>query len=214
MSQANNIAKLLLNLKAVALNVAEPFRYTSGMLSPIYCDNRLIISYPDARSQVIDAFMQLIDENKLEFDVLAGTATAGIPHAAWLADRLNKPMVYVRGSTKAHGKQNQIEGKLEKGQVALVVEDLISTGGSSVKAGVALREAGAVVNDCIAIFTYQMEKAAQQFNDASIKLHTLSDFSTLMDVAEAEGQLTEEEKNTALAWNKDPAGWGKVMGYE
>lgn len=209
MSQAETIAKHLLDIKAVVLNVEKPFKYTSGILSPIYCDNRLIMSYPEIRTEVINAFLNLIKENNLTFDVIAGTATAGIPHAAWLADRLNKPMIYVRGSAKGHGKQNQIEGKIEKGQTALVVEDLISTGGSSVSAGLAIREEGATVTDCIAIFSYQMQKAKQQFKDAKINLHTLSDFSTLMDVAERDGYITAEQKTIALAWNNDPAGWGR-----
>ncbi|MDP3971271.1 MAG: orotate phosphoribosyltransferase [bacterium] len=214
MNTAKEIAKILLEIKAVTLNVKEPYRYTSGILSPIYCDNRLIMSYPDKRQIVIDAFLNLIKTNNLNFEVLAGTATAGIPHAAWLSDRLNQPMIYVRGKSKEHGKQNQIEGKLNKGQKSLVVEDLISTGGSSVDAGLALREAGAEVTDCIAIFTYQMKKAEDLFQEAKIEIHTLSNFATLIDVAEEEGYITEDEKKTALEWNQDPAGWGKKMGYE
>jgi len=211
MNQAEQIAKLLLEIKAVTLNLKQPYRYTSGILSPIYCDNRLIISYPDKRQQVIDAFLKLIEEQNIQFDIAAGTATAGIPHAAWLADRLNKPMVYVRGKAKGHGKQNQIEGVLEKGQTTLVIEDLISTGGSSVAAGLSLREAGATVNDCIAIFTYQMQKSIDAFKEADIHLHTLSDFTTLINVAVQENYITEEEKKLALEWNQDPANWGKKV---
>lgn len=209
-----DIAKILLEIKAVALNVKTPYRYTSGILSPIYCDNRLIISYPEKRKQVIDGFVNLIKESGLEFDVVGGTATAGIPHAAWIADRLNVPMVYIRDKAKGHGKKNQIEGKLEAGQKVLVIEDLISTGGSSVRAGLATREAGGVVTDCVAIFTYQMETAKKQFEEAGINLHTLSNFAALMDVAAQEGYITEEEKGIALEWNKDPQGWGKKMGFE
>ncbi|WP_423063497.1 orotate phosphoribosyltransferase [Candidiatus Paracoxiella cheracis] len=209
MNQGTEIAKLLLEIKAVTLNPSQPYRYTSGILSPIYCDNRLIISYPEKRKIVIDAFLKLIEDNHLSFDVVAGTATAGIPHAAWIADRLNKPMVYVRDKGKAHGKQNQIEGKIEAGQTALVIEDLISTGGSSVKAGIALREAGALVNDCVAIFTYQLKKAHDAFADADIHLKTLSDFSTLIDVAAKEGYISDKEKSQVLAWNKDPVKWGQ-----
>lgn len=207
MDQSTEIAKLLLGIKAVALNVRQPYRYTSGILSPIYCDNRLIISYPEKRREIIDAFVHLIQQHKLRVDVVAGTATAGIPHAAWIADRLHKPMVYVRSQSKAHGKQNQIEGKLQKGQHALVIEDLISTGSSAVSAGLALREAGAIVTDCIAIFSYQMEKARQLFADADIRSLTLSDFSTLIDVAAEAGYINQAEKKLALAWNKDPERW-------
>jgi len=209
MNQGTEIAKLLLEIKAVTLNPSEPYRYTSGILSPIYCDNRLIISYPDKRKRIIDAFLSLIREHSMTFDVVAGTATAGIPHAAWIADRLNKPMVYVRSKSKGHGKHNQIEGQLEAGQKALVVEDLISTGGSSVNAGLALREASAIVTDCVAIFTYQLEEAAKAFADADIHLNTLCDFSTLIDVAAHEGYISEEEKLQALAWNKDPVTWSQ-----
>ena len=207
MNQSEQIAKLLLEIKAITLNLTEPYRYTSGILSPIYCDNRLIISYPEKRKIIITAFLDLIQEKNLNFDVVAGTATAGIPHAAWIADHLDKPMVYVRGKTKAHGKQNQIEGKLEARQTVLVVEDLISTGGSSVSAGLALREAGATVKDCIAIFTYQLPTAQKQFKEAGIHCHTLSDFSTLIEVATQMGYITEEGKNQALDWQQDPANW-------
>lgn len=209
MSQSTEIAKLLLKIKAVTLSPSQPYRYSSGILSPVYCDNRLIISYPDKRRVVTDAFLTLIEKNNLSFDVLAGTAIAGIPHAAWIADRLNKPMVYVRIKTKEHGKQNLIEGKLESGQNTLIVEDLISSGSSSVSAGLALRESNATVTDCVAIFTYQMKKAKKAFSDAGIRLHTLSDFSTLIDVAIKEGYINEQEKTQVLAWSQDPIKWSQ-----
>ena len=142
---------------------------------------------------------------------MAGTAAAGIPHAAWLADHLNKPMVYVRNKAKEHGKQNMIEGKIEPKQKVLIVEDLISTGGSSVSAGLACREAGGIVTDCIAIYSHQMEKSARNFAEAQINLHTLTNFSTLIDVAVKEGYLKEQEKLRALEWNKDPAGWEALV---
>jgi orotate phosphoribosyltransferase len=214
MTTAEDIAKLLLKIKAVTLNMFPPYRYTSGIFSPIYCDNRLIISYPDKRKIVVQAFLDIIESEHIKFDVVAGTATAGIPHAAWIADRLNKPMLYVRNRAKDHGKNNQIEGKLEPGQIALVIEDLISTGGSSVKAGLALREAGAVVNNCIAIFNYEMQAADMQFSEANIKLDTLSNFSILINVAVKEGYIKEQDKSTILDWSKNPEGWGKKMGYE
>lgn len=207
MNQAIEIAKLLLDIKAVTLNLQNPFRYTSGLLSPIYCDNRLLISYPEKRKIVIDAFLQLIEKNRLSFDVVAGTATAGIPHAAWIADRLDLPMLYVRNKTKAHGMQNQIEGHFKKGQKALIVEDLISTGKSSVAAGLTLRESDATVTDCIAIFSYQLPQAKQNFSDAHMNCYTLSNFNTLIEVAVAEGYINETEKQKALAWNKDPGQW-------
>lgn len=205
MNQSTQIAKLLLEIKAVTLNPSQPYRYTSGLLSPIYCDNRLIISYPDKRRVVIEAFLNLIRDKNLSFDVVAGTATAGIPHAAWIADRLNKPMVYVRSKSKAHGKQNQIEGTLRAGQTTLVVEDLISTGSSAVNAAVALRDANATVTDCVAIFTYQLPEAHKAFADVGIRLHALADFATLIDVATQAGYINAQEKSQALAWNADPA---------
>ncbi len=209
MSLAEQIAKILLEIKAVTLNVKQPYRYTSGILSPIYCDNRLVISYPEKRQQVIQAFIQLIENQALEFDVVAGTATAGIPHAAWIAEHFNKPMVYVRGKAKGHGKQNQIEGHLTPGQKALVIEDLVSTGGSSVDAGLALRDAGATVTDCLAIFTYQLATSIDAFQKAEIKLHTLTNFPSLLGVAVNEHYISEAEKNIAAAWNQDPNGWEK-----
>src|SRR3990167_1821016 len=127
LKHAQEIAKLLLKIKAVTLNLSNPYHYTSGILSPIYCDNRLIISYPEKRTAVINAFLSTIKEKNLLFDVVAGTATAGIPYAAWIADRLNLPMLYVRGEAKKHGKQNQVEGLLQKNQTVLVIEDLVST---------------------------------------------------------------------------------------
>lgn len=214
MDRAHAIAQLLLEIKAVALNVKTPFRYTSGMLSPIYCDNRLIMSYPKKRTQVIDAFIELIHENELVTDSIGGIATAGIPHAAWIADRVQKPMLYIRIKAKDHGKKNQIEGRLDAGQRVLVVEDLVSTGGTSVRAGLAVREAGGVVTDCVAIFTYQMKTAAEQFAKAQIRLHTLSNFTALMEVAASNGTITAQEKEIALEWNTDPQGWGKKMGFE
>jgi len=208
MSTPQDIAKLLLNIKAVNLNVKEPFRYTSGILSPIYCDNRLIISYPLQREQVINAFLATIESQQLQFDVVAGTATAGIPHAAWIADRLSKPMVYVRSKAKGHGKQNQIEGKIEPGQTALVIEDLISTGGSAINAATALRENGARVHDCLAIFSYDMKSAIEQFTKEAVNLHTLCNFSTLIDIATESGTINHDERDKALQWSLDPEHWG------
>lgn len=207
MNQAIEIAKLLLDIKAVTLNLKEPYRYTSGLLSPIYCDNRLIISYPDKRKIVIDAFIHLIEKNQLQFDIIAGTATAGIPHAAWIADRLHLPMVYVRDKAKVHGKQNQIEGRLQKSQRALVVEDLISIGKSSITAGLALRKCKGYVTDCVAIFSYQLPQAIKNFSEAYINYYTLSDFSTLIKVAVEEDYISEKEKQKALAWSKNPEKW-------
>ncbi|QTS83828.1 orotate phosphoribosyltransferase [Coxiella endosymbiont of Amblyomma nuttalli] len=207
MNQAIEIARLLLNIKAVTLNLEAPYRYTSGLLSPIYCDNRLIISYPYKRKIIVDSFLHLIEKNQLRFDVVAGTATAGIPHAAWIADRLNLPMIYVRNKAKTYGKQNRIEGRLEKGQKVLIVEDLISIGENSIAAGAALRECEGWVTDCVAIFSYQLPQAIQNFSKACINCYTLSNFSTLIEVAVKENYINEKEKRKALIWNKNPEKW-------
>ena len=207
MNQAANIAKILLDVGAVNLNIQQPFKFTSGILSPIYCDNRLVISFPEQRQLIIDAFIDTITTNNIHCDVIAGTATAGIPHAAWIADRLNLPMVYVRGSSKAHGKKNQIEGKLTKGQTALVIEDLVSTGGSAINAANCLRTQGAVVNDCVAIFSYELTDTAKRFIENTIKLHTLTNFSTLVQVATELGQISEQDCQQALTWKETPHNW-------
>lgn len=207
MRESQEIAKTLLKIKAVKLNLDEPFRYTSGILSPIYCDNRLLISYPDARKQVLNGFLKLIQDNNLQCDLIVGTATAGIPHAAWLADRLNLPMAYVRGSAKAHGLKNQIEGKIEPGQKALVIEDLISTGGSAIGACKALEESDVDVVACLAIFNYQLEVATTQFYEAGINLYTLCNFTTLLDVAEKEQYINAQARAAAAKWTEDPENW-------
>ena len=206
MNRATEIAKILLSIKAVTLNFQRPYRYSSGLSSPIYCDNRLIISYPEKRKIAINALLHLIKENNLQFDVIAGAETAGIPHAAWIADRLNVPMVYVRDKAKNHGKQNQIEGRLKQGQKVLVVEDLVSVGKSAIAASLVLRQF-ATVKDCITIFSYQLSKAQQNFAEAKLNYYTLSDFKTLIKVAITEGYITEEEKQKALAWNNNPENW-------
>jgi len=208
------VAELLLGIKAVTLRPTKPFRYASGILSPIYTDNRLLMGYPEKRAKVIDSMVALIEEKGLKFDVVAGTATAGIPHAAWLAEKLSKPMVYVRSKEKEHGKENKIEGLVKKGWSAIVVEDLVSTGGSSVNTVQALRGAGVEVNDIIAIFTYQMQVSAEKFSAERISLHALTDFSTMIEVAVKENYISVKEKEIALEWNKDPKSWGKKMGFE
>ncbi len=208
------VAKILLEIKAVTLRPSEPFKWVSGIYAPIYCDNRLIISYPEKRLAVVNSFLDVIKQNNLEFDVVAGTATAGISWAAWIAKELGKPMIYVRNKSKDHGKENQVEGKLEEGQKVLVVEDLISTGGSSFGAVEAIREARGIANDCIAIFTYEMEKSIKKFEEGKCNLFTLSNFSTLIKTAVENNFINEKEMQPALDWSKDPSGWGKKMGFE
>lgn len=211
---AKEIANILLEIKAVTLSPEKPYRFVSIPFSPIYCDNRLLMSYPEKRKKIIDYFVEVIRERNLDFDVVAGIASSGIPHAAWLAERLGKPMIYIRKKTKEHGKENLIEGKLEKGQKVVIVEDLISTGSSSVNGVEAVRDQGGIVENCLAIFTYEMEKAKENFRNAKCELIPLSDFTTLIEIAEEKDYIKPEERLKTLEWNKDPQNWGKNMGFE
>ena len=210
MNQGEQIADLLLEIKAVQINTTEPFRYTSGLLSPIYCDNRLIISYPKARNRVIQGFIDKIEQQHLTCDVIAGTATAGIPHAAWIADRLERPMIYVRSNAKQHGKHNQIEGHIEPGQSVLVIEDLISTGGSAIAAVQALQQQQLTATHCLAIFNYQLPQSTQAFRDAQIELHTLTTLDTLLNVAVQHGTITNDERQHVTEWRSNPQQWQTV----
>ncbi|WP_300358946.1 orotate phosphoribosyltransferase [Fusobacterium sp.] len=206
-NRAKEVAKSLLGVGAVRLNVAEPFTFVSGIKSPIYCDNRKMIGYPEERKAVVDGFIEALQGK--EFDVLAGTATAGIPWAAFIAERLNVPMAYIRSEKKDHGAGRQIEGADFEGKKVIVIEDLISTGGSSIKAVEAAREAGAKDVEVVAIFSYEFEKAITNFAAAGIPWVNLSDFTTLIGVATEQKYLTEEEKEIALKWNKSPNTWGR-----
>ena len=199
------IAQKLLAIGAVSLRPKEPFVWTSGLKSPIYCDNRLTMSYPDVRDLIAEGFADFIRENLPQADILAGTATAGIPHAAWAAQKLNVPMIYIRDKAKGHGKQNQIEGKLEPGAKVVVIEDLISTGGSSLKAAQAVREAGAEVLAVVAIFSYQFETAKQQFAAANVPLYTLSNYTSLLEEAVQQGIVKTEELQSLQSWRENPA---------
>ena len=198
------IARILLDLKAVSLRLDPPFTWTSGRLAPIYCDNRLIMSDPSRRKLVAGSFKALIDEKGLKPDVIAGTATAGIPHAAWLADLMDLPMVYVRGAAKGHGKQNRIEGRLDSGNRVILIEDLISTGGSSLSAVEGLKDAGAEVLGVAAIFTYGLDAAQKIFDDAGIPLYTLTSFDVLVTEAVHGGNLSESDLDALAEWRKDP----------
>lgn len=208
------IAKILLRIKAVALNAEEPFRYASGISSPIYCDNRLLISNPVEWEEIIESMITLII-NKIgleNIDLIAGTATAGIPHAAYISERLKLPMVYVRGESSEHGKKRKVEGLLEKSQRVLVVEDLISTGGSSIKAVKAVREAGGIVENCLAIFTYEFENTKKEFDEAHCNLITLSNFNTLIKVASDLEYIKPIDQIKVMEWNKNPIEWGPKYG--
>ncbi|ETI66900.1 orotate phosphoribosyltransferase [Neobacillus vireti] len=201
------IAEKLLEINAVALRPQAPFTWTSGLNSPIYCDNRLTLSYPEVRREIANGLRDLILENLPDAEVIAGTATAGIPHAAWVSELLNLPMCYVRSKAKGHGKGNQIEGSVAAGQKVVVVEDLISTGGSVITAVQALREAGCDVLGVVSIFTYGLEKGRQSLLEEEIKSLSLTDFPTLIEVAISKGYVSAEDQDSLLLWRKDPANW-------
>jgi orotate phosphoribosyltransferase len=203
------IAESLLEINAVALKPQDPFTWTSGLRSPIYCDNRLTLSFPAVRREIAAGLQQLILENFPEAEVIAGTATAGIPHAAWVSERMDLPMCYVRSKAKGHGKGNQIEGKVEQGQKVVVVEDLISTGGSVITAVQALREAGCVVLGVVSIFTYGLEKGKEAFEQAEINSLSLTNFPTLVEVAVEKGYVSEADQESLLLWSKNPTEWSK-----
>ena len=197
------IAKHLLDIGAVELRPNDPFTWTSGIKSPIYCDNRLTLSYPLIRKEIAQGMVHLIKEHFPEAEIISGTATAGIPHAAWIADLLDLPMNYVRSSAKGHGKQNQIEGRIHAGDKVVVIEDLISTGKSSIAAVEALREQGAIVLGVVAIFTYNFEKAQHLFREHDLPYVTLSDYLTLIQIAKQDGILTEEELAQLKEWQSN-----------
>ncbi len=199
-------AKLLLNIEAVAIRGEDQlFTWASGIKSPIYCDNRLTISYPEVRRAIAKGLVDLIEKDFLDsFDVVAATATAGIPHGAWVAELLNKPMVYVRSSSKDHGKENLIEGIIKKGQRAVLIEDLISTGGSSLKCVEALQKEGVEVLKVYGIFNYGMKEAIDRFKLASIPYETLTDYSTLLDLLQEEGKFTPEQVERLRLFSENP----------
>ncbi len=198
------IAKKLLEIRAVHLRPEEPFTWTSGLRSPIYCDNRMTMSYPEVRKMVAESFADVIREKYGQADVIAGTATAGIPHAAWVADLLGLPMIYVRDKAKGHGRNNQIEGVLKPGQKVVVIEDLISTGGSSIKAADAVKEAGGEVLSVLAIFSYQFAKAEKAFVEAGYPFETMSNYTALLEQAKEDGILQQEQVNELAQWRVDP----------
>jgi orotate phosphoribosyltransferase len=206
---AARTAELLLKIEAIKLNTQKPFTWASGWKSPIYCDNRLSLSYPDARTAIRDSLVEVIKENFHSVESIAGVATAGIAQGALVADQLSLPFLYVRPKPKDHGMENLIEGKVTKGQKVVVVEDLISTGGSSLKAVAALREAGFQVLGMVSIFNYGFDIASKNFYEADVSLISLSDYSHLLTQALKKNYITEEQVTSLKAWRTDPANWKK-----
>ncbi|WP_242543314.1 orotate phosphoribosyltransferase [Candidatus Enterococcus mangumiae] len=207
MNIEQTIAKDLLEIEAVFLSPSQPFTWASGIKSPIYCDNRITMSYPKVRKEIAQGLAEKIKQEFPDVEVIAGTATAGIPHAAWVAEILDLPMVYIRSKAKAHGKGNQIEGRIFEGQKMVVIEDLISTGGSVLEAAEAAKREGADVLGVAAIFTYELPKGKANFEQAGLPLITLTNYSVLIEFALENKTINEEELALLKEWKKDPENW-------
>lgn len=200
MTLERKLAKELLAIEAVALRPNDYFTWTSGIKSPIYCDNRITMSYPSIRREIAAGMVEVIKEKYPAVEVVAGTATAGIPHAAWVSELLDLPMIYVRDSAKKHGKTNQIEGRVLEGQKVVIIEDLISTGLSSLKVAKALREAGAEVLSVVAIFSYELKKAQDAFEEAGVEYITLTNYPVLVEEAVAIEYIHQDDVEKLLEW--------------
>lgn len=207
MTLAKEIARDLLKIKAVYLKPEEPFTWASGIKSPIYTDNRVTLAYPETRTLIEDGFVEKIRAEFPDVEVIAGTATAGIPHGAIIADKMNLPFAYIRSKPKDHGAGNQIEGRVAPGQKIVVIEDLISTGGSVLDAIAAAKREGADVIGAAAIFTYELPKAEKNFNDAGVKLVTLSNYTELIHLAEQEGYINAEGLALLKRFKEDQENW-------
>lgn len=207
-SRAEEIAKELLNIKAVTLNPKNPYIWASGLKAPIYTDNRLIMSHPATRTKVEQAMVEVIQTEFKEAEVIAGTATAGIPHSAIIAHILGLPMIYIRSNAKGHGKQNVIEGEFKPGAKVVMIEDLISTGSSVIQAANAVEEAGGEVIGCLAIFNYLLKQSELNFSEAGYPLITLTNYQTLVEVA-TESPALKNDRDTLEQWYIDPINWSE-----
>jgi len=205
--QSNQIAKDLLDIEAIFLRPNEPFTWASGIKSPIYCDNRITMSYPTVRRAIAKGLAAVIKTTYPEVEVIAGTATAGIPHAAWVAELLDLPMVYIRSKAKEHGKGNQIEGRIKPNQKMVVIEDLLSTGGSVLEACEAAKREGADVLGVAAIFTYELPQVQANFDQAGLSYVTLTNYTALIESALETGAIQESDVALLQEWRKDPAAW-------
>jgi orotate phosphoribosyltransferase len=206
---AEELALMLLDINAVVLRPNNPFTWSSGWNSPIYCDNRLTLRFPNIRKKISKAFVEIVEKEFPDVEVITGTATAGIPHAAWVAENLDKPLAYVRAKPKSYGLGNQIEGGVDKGQSTLVIEDLISTGGSAMSVIEALKFIGADVRGILTIFTYGFDKANERFEEAGIPVFSLTDYTTLIKVAVEKGYIKEEDLDQLNRWRANPEKWPK-----
>ncbi|MBI4038072.1 orotate phosphoribosyltransferase [Candidatus Daviesbacteria bacterium] len=212
LNTAQRVAKILLEIKAVTLSPQKPYKFVSGMLSPIYTDNRLLMGYPLKRKEITVYMAHLIHELGLYPEIIAGTSTAGIPPAAWLAELLNLPMVYVRSEKKDHGQGKQVEGLLKKGSSVLLIEDLISTGQSSLQAVNAIRQEGGKINSCLAFFDYGFKDTSKKYQKQKVNLYTLTTFDCLVKMACRMEMLTPQEEVMVLKWREEPWQWTKKVG--
>lgn len=203
------IAESLLQIKAIKLSPATPFVWASGWNSPIYCDNRKTLSFPKVRKEIYQGFAELIKERYPEATMLAGVATGAIAHGVLVAEEMEMPFIYVRSAAKSHGLTNQVEGSYQKGDKVVVIEDLVSTGGSSLAAVEALKAAGCEVLGMVAIFTYGFPKAAENFEAAGVELTTLSDYNALIEIASQTGYVAPDELEELAQWRKSPDTWRK-----
>lgn len=201
------LASFLLQIKAIKLNPANPFTWASGLKSPIYCDNRVTLSYPQVRTFIREGFVKMCLDKFGKPDVIAGVATGGIPQGALVAQELGLPFVYVRSETKSHGMNNQVEGIINSGQSVVIIEDLVSTGKSSLNAVEALREKGAIIKGMLAIFTYGMDVATQNFKNNKCELFTLTNYDALIQKAAEENYIRENDLASLVEWKQDPQAW-------
>lgn len=209
LSTPQRVAKMLLETKAVTLSPTNPYKFVSGIISPIYTDNRLLMGYPLKRKEITIYMAHFMKDHNLDPEIIAGTSTAGIPPAAWLAELLNLPMIYVRGEKKDHGKGKQVEGVMKKGARILLVEDLISTGKSSLTAVDAIRAEGGKVDTCLAFLDYGFSETAKSYKDKKVTLYTLTRIDDIIAMAQKLGLISQKEQDVIMKWREDPWGWAE-----
>ncbi|MBC8282719.1 MAG: orotate phosphoribosyltransferase [Nitrospinae bacterium] len=213
MSDSAKLSRMALESGAIRLSPEKPFTWASGYKMPIYNDNRLLLGKAEYRSFISKLFAKFLEDSQQNMDVIAGTATAGIPHATTLADRLQKPLIYVRATAKSHGMGNQIEGPLTPGQKVLLIEDLISTGGSAINAVNAIRQAGGMVDHCLCIFSYGFTEASQKFDEINCQYHSLLTFPELLKEAQNMELLSNDQIESLRIWHKAPFKWAETKGF-
>ena len=204
---AEKVAQGLLDIQAVTLSPGQPFTWASGLNSPIYTDNRLTISYPEVRTNIYQGMVELIKDNYPDAEVIAGTATAGIPHAAWVAQEMGLPFIYVRSKPKDHGQGKQVEGVLKEGQKVVVIDDLLSTGGSVLKAAQAVNREGGQVLGVVAVFSYRLPALDQNFAEAELSYQTVTNYTTLITQAEQKQLINQAQLTSLHQWREDPQAW-------